>query len=377
MTAWNWLIKYEGYSWRFILRVLIKATILFVLFNVLFAILQPMEALGAMSLRSQRQRLPYGEDDNAYNLSINNLPAMFASHEISQAKAQDEFRVFLLGDSQNWGRLLRPEETLSAVINAENYTLDDGRHIRAYNLSYPSMSATKDLLLLDYAMQYEPDMVVWLTSLQTFVRKDQVDESIISNNAQRLKNLISTYSLDLDISHKKFDAPTFWDRTIIRQRRELSDWLRLQLFSVMWTTTGIDQYYEDYNPLSNDLKNDISWRKIKTPIELTTEGLAFDVLMAGIKMANDIPVLLVNTPIFIGDGENSDLRYSTKYPRWAYDQYRVLYHEQVEDNQWNSLDVWDILDWQEFSNSASHIKPIGAKKLGDRVGLAIVELATQ
>jgi hypothetical protein len=113
MTGWNWLTKYEGYSWGFVLRALLKATILFVLLNIVFAILQPIETLGSLSLSSQRQRLPYGESDLAYNLSLDNLPAMFASHEVSQPKVQDEYRVFFLGDSQNWGPLLLPEETLA------------------------------------------------------------------------------------------------------------------------------------------------------------------------------------------------------------------------------------------------------------------------
>ena len=203
MTAWDWLTKYEGYSWGFVLRVLIKATILFVLFNVIFAILQPMEALGAMSFHSQRQRLPYGESDNAYNLSMNNLPAMFASHEIVQAKANDEFRVLLIGDSANWGILLKPEETLAAYINAEGSQTDDGRNIKAYNIGHPIMSLTKDLMLLDYAMQYEPDLIVWLTTLESFNRSEQLTPPIVQNNANRVQNLIEIYSLNLDVRNRR------------------------------------------------------------------------------------------------------------------------------------------------------------------------------
>ena len=110
MTGWDWLTQYDGYSWGFALRVIVKAAILFILFNLIFAILQPLDMLGAMSLASQRQRLPYGEDDRAYNLSLNSLPAMFASHAVSRPKADDEFRVLLVGDSGNWGILLKPEE---------------------------------------------------------------------------------------------------------------------------------------------------------------------------------------------------------------------------------------------------------------------------
>ena len=39
-------------------------------------------------------------------VTTNNIPAMFASHIISQPKADDEFHVILIGDSATWGWLL-------------------------------------------------------------------------------------------------------------------------------------------------------------------------------------------------------------------------------------------------------------------------------
>ena len=64
-----------------------------------------------------RPRLPWGENpQRAYNLTLNNLDAMFASHEITQPKQKDEFRVVLIGDSSTWGFLLKPEDTLAAQL---------------------------------------------------------------------------------------------------------------------------------------------------------------------------------------------------------------------------------------------------------------------
>jgi hypothetical protein len=375
MIGWNWLTKYDGYSWEFVLRVLIKATILFVLLNIIFAILQPMETIGAMSLNSQRQRLPYGEDDRAYNLSLNNLPAMFASHEVSQPKADNEFRVLLIGDSSNWGILLRPEETLAGYINANDTTLADGRTVRAYNLGHPIMSLTKDLMLLDYAMQYDPDMVVWLTTLESFALEEQLSPPIVQNNAQRVQNLIQTYSLNLDIDDEGFVEPEFLDLTIVGQRRELADWLRLQAFSVMWTVTGIDQFYPDeYKLRSEDFDDDISWYNFEEPTDFTTDDIAFDVIRAGIERVGEVPILLINEPTFISDGDNSDLRYNFWYPRWAYDQYRELYSDLADQNDWNYLDLWDIIDSAEFTDSPVHLTPKGSQQLSEIVGQAILEL---
>lgn len=373
MTGWDWLTKYEGYSWGFALRVILKATVLFILFNVIFAILQPMETLGSLSLASQRQRLPYGEDDRAYNLSLNNLPAMFSSHEVTRPKADDEFRVLLIGDSGNWGILLKPEETLAGYINSGNYALEDGRKVTAYNIGHPIMSLTKDLMLLDYAMQYEPDMVVWLTTLESFALDEQIAPPIVQNNAERVQQLIDTYSLNLDGDFAETD---FIDSTIIGQRRELSDLLRLQAFNLMWTMTGIDQYYPDeYNLRSEDFDEDLSWHGFDEPTDLIADDLAFDVLTAGIERVGEVPILLVNEPMFISEGENSDLRYNFWYPQWAYDQYRNLYADLADNNNWNYLDVWDSVDGAEFTDSPVHLTPEGSQQLSEVIGQAIIELA--
>jgi hypothetical protein len=98
-------------TWLTVTRVLIITAVLFVACNVIFAALNPIEALGRVSLYNGllpgRERLPYGEDSaKSYNLSTYNIPAMFASHVIARPKASDEFRVIIIGDSGTWGWLL-------------------------------------------------------------------------------------------------------------------------------------------------------------------------------------------------------------------------------------------------------------------------------
>ena len=77
-----------------ILRIIVKALALFMLLNLLFALFQPLPLIGKLSVYNWlvpgRTRLPYGENPQAYNLSLDNLEAMFASHEIVQPKAANE-----------------------------------------------------------------------------------------------------------------------------------------------------------------------------------------------------------------------------------------------------------------------------------------------
>ena len=107
-------------GWPFLGRVLIKALLLFLALNTLFAATHPLDALGRISLYNAlfpgRQRLPYGEvPAEDYNLTLNNLPAMFAAHEVARPKAADEYRVLLMGDSGTWGWFAGSSSTTSAT----------------------------------------------------------------------------------------------------------------------------------------------------------------------------------------------------------------------------------------------------------------------
>jgi hypothetical protein len=367
-------------GWRFALRVILKAAALFVLANLVFAWANPLPTLGRLSIYNVlvpgRERLPYGENPAAsYNLSLYSVEAMFSSHEISRSKPADEFRVLLMGDSSTWGYLLRPSDTLASAINAAGYTTPDGRHIRAYNLGYPVMSLTKDLMLLDEAMKYQPDMVVWLVTLESFPRQQQLFPPLVQNNPDRVRQLIEADHLNLDPNDPRFVNLSFADRTLIGRRRDLADWLRLQLYGPAWAATGIDQDIPaTYTPRQENFNTDVTWQGYQ-PQALTDNELAFDVLAAGMARIRRTPALLVNEPIFISRGENSDLRYDAYYPRWAYDAYHALLIQTAEAQGWNFLDLWNAVSLDQFTDTAVHYAPAGARQLAGQLGTTLVRLA--
>jgi hypothetical protein len=381
MSKWDWLTKPQTpYTRGFIFRVLIKATMLFVLINVVFALLNPLPLLGQLSvynwLAAGRSRLPYGENAaQSYNLSLTNLNAMFASHEVARPKAADEYRVLLVGDSATWGVLLRPEETIAGVLNAENLVTADGRQMRFYNIAHPVLALSKDLMLLDYAMRYKPDMVIWLFTAQSFPVEQQVYPPLVQQNAETMRRLITDYDLNIDLHDARFVTPTFLDNTLVGRRRDLADMFRLQLYGFAWTSTGIDQYYPpSYTSRATDLENDLAWYSFTEPRELTHDDLSFDVLSAGIERAGNIPVLLVNEPIFISDGLNSDVRYNAWYPRWAYDSYRALLTQTADAQGWTLFDAWESIAGVEFTDSPVHLTPTGVQQF---VALLVPEIMTE
>jgi hypothetical protein len=364
-------------------RVLIISAVLLLACNVIFALLNPMGTLGRVSLYNGvlpgRERLPYGENSaRSYNLSTSNLPAMFASHVIARPEADDEFRVIIIGDSGTWGWLLNNKDTLAGQINAQNLTTADGKRVVAYNLGYPVMALTKDVLILEEALKYQPDLIVWPVTLESFPRAKQVFPSIVQNNAARVRSLIERYQLNLDPNDPRFVDPDFLGKTIVGQRRNLADWLRLQALGFLWAATRIDQAIPAKIKLrQSDFEKNLSWQDFKEPTTLTDDDLAFDVLGAGMKMAGDVPVLIINEPMFISGGQNSDLRYNSFYPRWAYDQFRTMLNDKAAANNWHYLDWWDSIAPGEFTDTPVHLTPQGMAEFAKVVGAEVVKVSAQ
>ncbi len=94
--------------------------------------------------------------------------------------------------------------------------------------------------------------------------------------------------------------------------------------------------------------------------------LALEVLLkADEKIKDDL--IFINEPILISSGINSEIRYNFYYPRWAYDTYREITHNFMNENGLDYYDLWDIIDESEFTNSAIHLTNIGEKILADHV----------
>ncbi len=167
-------------------------------------------------------------------------------------------------------------------------------------------------------------------------------------------------------------------RSIVGQRRALADLVRLQSLGLAWGATGIDQDIPVEIPLrQTDLDADLSWKDLKEPTTLDEQLLTFDVLAAGVARAGGIPVLIVNEPMFISDGANSDLRYNSFYPRWAYDQYRALLAARAQEAGWDYLDLWDAIPPEEFTDTPVHLTPAGSQMLADILGPEVAQRAQE
>jgi hypothetical protein len=385
MARWEWLTRPEHpYTKRFVARVLVKAAILFIAFNAVYALTDPLPWLSQITLYNTvvpgRERLPFAENPGeAYSLPVPRLEGMFASHTISGDEPDSgEFRVALLGDSAVWGWLLEPDETLSACLNNGGYYTSDGRRLHVYNLGFPVLDVLKDVMILDEALRYEPDAVTWFITLAAFYPDEQLCHPIVKDNADHARDLIARYDLVLDASSLP-PKPDIWGQTIIGQRRALADLLRHQIYGLAWAVTGIDHVnpkFDQKRP-ENLLPGDDVYGRPRVKGGWTVDNLSIDVLRAGLDMAagHDVPVLLVNEPIFRSEGLNNEERYNAYYPRWAFDSFRDLMSGLAEQEGWRYLDLWNAMPNNQFTDTSLHLTPPATCELAAQVAPAILALA--
>lgn len=387
MAGWDWLTKPQTpYNRRFVRNVVIKGVLLFIALNWCYALTNPLPFLSRITLYNSvlpgRERLPYSENPTSdYNISVQRLEGMFASIKLSQTpKADDEYRVFFLGDSSVWGWLLEEDETLSACINRGNYRMPDGRRLVIYNLGYPVTNVLKDSMLLEASLQYEPDLAVWFLTLAGFYIQDQLKHQVVQNNADLARDLIERYDLALDESRLP-DDPNLWERSIIGQRRELADLLRHQVYGVAWLATGYDHRNPKFHEqrVENLLPGDDLLGMPRIEGGWTEDLLSFDVMLAGMDIAqnHDLPVLVVNEPIFRTSGFNNENRYNDYYPKWAYDSYRELLASIAQRENWHYSDLWDAAPNDQFTNTGLHLTPAATCEFAHKVVPYIMAMTEQ
>jgi hypothetical protein len=133
----------------------------------------------------------------------------------------------------------------------------------------------------------------------------------------------------------------------------------------MWAATGIDQVYPaDYPRAQIDLQADATFHG-KT--DVSPQDMALDVLLAGNQGLNGTPLLVVNEPILVSTGKNSQVRYNFYYPRRAYDEYRQILSNAMLAGRIPYLDAWNLVPSREFTNSAIHIDQKGTARLAGAI----------
>ena len=351
------------------IRLLVKALCLFVLVNLLYALIEPQgsKISGYNTLFPGRTRLPFGVSGDPYTVTVDDVDTIFDSHLIAAPRLGEEYRIALIGDSSVWGEGLGAYEVISEQWNRMN-TPCGTKTIRAYNLGYPHPSVVKDLVILDKALEYKPDLIVWFVTLNTLISQ-RMNPFLIANR-ERTVNVLNDHDISFKRGKKLSGEPDFFEKTLIGQRSNLARGIKLQMLGIIWTATGADTNMLAENEPTFDIGDDVSYRGME-PSEDIKDVLLFSALLAGHERAGSIPVLLVNEPIFIAPRADEMVRYNAPYPRWAYDQYREALAAQAQSARWNYLDLWNAIPPQYFLGASLHLNTEGERLLIEQIAPAL------
>jgi len=289
------------------------------------------------------------------------MDAMFASHLIAAPKGVTEYRVVLIGDSSIWGEGLGAKEIISEQWNKMNVKCGN-KTIRAYDLGYPHPSVVKDLVIMDKALEYEPDFIVWFMTLNTLISERL--NPFLDANSEEAVNILNTY----DISFKQEgkldqDKPELYKKSLIGQRSNLARQVKLQFLGIIWTATGADKKAGKKTKLPDfSVSDDPRYRGMDSSGNIE-DLLLLKALAGGSDIADSIPLLIVNEPVFIAPEKYSTARYNAAYPRWAYDQYRAALAVQAQNSEWNYLDLWNTIPGEHFLDAGVHLSTEGERLL--------------
>jgi len=315
------------------------------------------------------------------------LDALLDAHEIAQPKAPDEYRVIFLGDSATFCLYCRSTEAIPQLFTELGATID-GKRVRAYNLAYPGSDWLKDILILKHALKYQPDAIVWLVTAKGSGDQplpQEPDAHLITRlNADELPSLARQYNLDSWETRRYADADAWYQRSIWIHGGRYRDWLVLIARSIgnALIYPGKDLTQEYLLP-----GEPVATKPIQAVAEINSSlpgydrfpNRQWDLLLAGQRMAQEagIPLLIVNEPIYVGSGLNSEVNYNSFYERDLFDRFRAVMTDFTQQHNMTYLDLWNRLPPENFSNTSLHYNLEGNRRVAEEVMKALREIAQQ
>ncbi len=311
-----------------------------------------------------RPRLVYPSDFQNGQLPMESL---LGAHSLAYTpKAPDEFRVLALGESGIAGWGLADPDTFTGQLNARGVQIG-GKRVVAYNLAYPSPSVARDVLILDTALAYKPDLVIWFISPAAL---DDSPASIDTNgvlfdlNRARLKRITDAFNLQTWFDAHLAPEPAWTKWIAIHHQDTLPVWMNTLFYPFVPPDLGLTTRrigseaipatarYHTGQPGFETLPND-TWRFLNVGQQLSAQ--------AGAKF------LLINEAMLIGSGPNSDVNYNREYERAFYERYRQALSDYAAANGMAYADLWNAIPASSFTDTPLHADRAGFAALVDAV----------
>jgi hypothetical protein len=304
------------------------------------------------------------------------LDPLLDAHEIAQPKAADEYRVIFLGDSATFCLYCRSIEAIPALFTKLGASIN-GRQVRGYNLAYPGSDWLKDVLILKHALKYQPDAIVWLVTAKGAGDQPLLQEPdahlITRLNADELPALARVFNLDTWEIRRYADADAWYQRSIWIHGGRYRDWLILAARTIrnalIYPGRDLTQeYLLPGEPVTAEPVREVAEINSSLPGYDRFPNRQWDLLLAGQSLAHeaDLPLLIVNEPIYVASGPNTDVNYDSFYERSLYDRFRTALTTFARQHDLAYLDLWNSLPPEDFSNTSLHYNLDGNRQVAER-----------
>jgi hypothetical protein len=300
-------------------RVVLKALILFISFNLILTAFPDLSDFIFRQFLPRLHKFPmdvvYYNSHSKNGFGVENVfdvHVLFNTHIISyEKKPSYQYRVVFIGDST-----VR-DGTIYPVVDQQGC---GEKVLHGYDLGYYGTSATKDLLILQEAMRYSPDLIVWSVTSRTFL--NEPNGFAVANSASLIK-LINTYNLSLPAGTSLTNG-----RSIFNGGNEIRLQTRLAInYGILFPAFGSSREVIKMGFNGGAANNAENQETL-----LGSGDYVFSALTVAPKIAGDIPFVFINEP-----------RPNSVVIQPDYLQYRQEILSLSREQHWNFLDLWNLI----------------------------------
>lgn len=346
-------------SWAEFAGALVKAVVLVAFINVFLLLLgiNPVRQLIQLNtyglFDDGRQRLVYPSDLQNGQLPVG---AQLRTHAIHYQPPAGEFRVVVLGESGIAGWGLTDEQTLTAQLNAMPLTVE-GQPVRVYNLAYPAPSAPRDVVIMEAALAYQPDLILWFVtaaSLDNSERLVGANRVFFNANRTRVEALLGDYrTLDGWYARQGanlIDQPPWWHTySAIREQELLPVWARTLFYPFTPPELAMTDVRVGQQPLPDEARFMLGHPGFEQMPNPTWDWLDVGCRHALNKGAQ---LTLINRPVLVGEG--AEEVYNSLYGVALYDAYREAMLTYTTEHNITYLDLWDLIPPEHYTDTPLH-----------------------
>jgi hypothetical protein len=271
----------------------------------------------------------------------------------------------VVGDSTIWGLGLTDEQTLSGQLNSLHLRVG-GKRVVAYNLGYPWPSISRGALIIDNAMQYQPDLVIWFVTVTAFyigLYPDTDPHAVFFRlNRQHLEHL----TVQFDLNH--------WFETYVAKESPLTTMLAVKNQDVLpvWMAS-LEYPFKTYSvhPLPTPNVEALPQHALFEtgyPGFYPMPNEVWDFLQIGnsLTITHNAQLLVINQPIRIEEGLHAEVNYNKDFQRAFYDEYHAALQKQTDaQNIWYA-DLFDVIPERYFLDSL-HVDAEGMALIANHV----------